>query len=245
MHRNLFLVFVHKGTEYRSAKEFETAFIEVMTATKSNNKFNAEYKRKLEIEQQKFTGKIQVSDFTETATEMSSATRVTKKSGLQDGAADQTFRGDATINDRDGDFNPGETRGDGLDIDEEAVEVTQAQQNQDGVVEYKDAEGNAFDPKKKFGVIEDDALIYDNITSSYPVNLPPEHYQKYIMDTLPKKEGGNSKWFIRPHHLETLTRHPLSVKDDVMNTRYISHYDQEFGKVKQVNESEEAIEKLE
>lgn len=34
-----------------------------------------------------------------------------------------------------------------------------------------------FDPKKKFGVIDGEkALIYDNITTSYPVALPGEYY---------------------------------------------------------------------
>ena len=75
--------------------------------------------------------------------------------------------------------------------------------------------------------------------------MPTEYYQKYIMDSLPKKETGNGKWFIRPHHLETLTSHPLSVKDDVLNTRYISHYDQEFGKKPEINPAEEAITNLE
>jgi hypothetical protein len=70
------------------------------------------------------------------------------------------------------------------------------------------------------------------------VNLPTEHYQKYIMDTMPKKETGNGKWFIRPHHLETLTKHALSVKDDVLNTRYISHYDQTYGKKVEIDPAE-------
>jgi hypothetical protein len=65
------------------------------------------------------------------------------------------------------------------------------------------------------------------------------------MDTLPKKDTGNGKWFIRPHHLESLTKHPLSVKDDVLNTRYISHYDQNYGKKIEINPAEEAISKIE
>ena len=77
------------------------------------------------------------------------------------------------------------------------------------------------------------------------MNLPTEHYQKYIMDTLPKKETGNGKWFIRPNHLETLTKHALSVKDDVLNTRYISHYDQTYGKKVEVDPAEQAIGKIE
>ena len=42
-----------------------------------------------------------------------------------------------------------------------------------------------------------------------------------------------------------MTQHPLSIKDGVLNTRYFSHYDQEYGKKKEVNPSEEAIDKIE
>jgi hypothetical protein len=68
-----------------------------------------------------------------------------------------------------------------------------------------DEEGNRFDPRRKFGVIDKDYLIYDKVTYSYPFNCPVEFYQRFIMDNLPKNEGGNGMWFIRPHHLETLT----------------------------------------
>lgn len=82
-----------------------------------------------------------------------------------------------------------------------------------------------FDPKR-FGVIEGQGeLIYDKITSSYNLNLPTDYYQRYIQSALPKKESGNGKWFVRPHHVETLTTHVRSVKDDVLNTRYYSHYE--------------------
>lgn len=37
-------------------------------------------------------------------------------------------------------------------------------------------------------------------------------------------------WFIRPHHLESLTRHHNSIKDDYLNTRYYSNYNQDYGK---------------
>ena len=60
---------------------------------------------------------------------------------------------------------------------------------------------------------------------------------------MPKKE--ESKWFIRPHHVESLTAHTQSMKDDVLNTRYISHYNQEYGKPKVVNQSELAISHIE
>jgi hypothetical protein len=108
---------------------------------------------------------------------------------------------------------------------------------------YIDHKGAPFDPNKKFGVIQEDNLIYDRITSSHPLNLPVDYYAKYIQGTVPKKEGG--KWFIRPHHVQTLTEHLHSIKDDVLNTRYYSHYDLEYGKKVERNEAEESIKTIE
>jgi molybdopterin converting factor small subunit len=45
--------------------------------------------------------------------------------------------------------------------------------------------------------------------------------------------------------LETLTAHQHSVKDDFLNTRYFSHYDQKYGKPEVRNEAEEAIKTIE
>jgi len=62
---------------------------------------------------------------------------------------------------------------------------------------------------------------------------------------MPTKQSGNGKWFIRPHHLETLTKHPLSIKDDVLNTRYISHYNKHYGVKEEVNINADAIVQIE
>ena len=54
---------------------------------------------------------------------------------------------------------------------------------------YRDKNGVLFDPNKKFGQISPEKeLIYDNITSSYEVNLPQEYYRNYVQDNLPKKD---------------------------------------------------------
>lgn len=46
---------------------------------------------------------------------------------------------------------------------------------------YRDTEtGEPYNPIKKFGLIEKDYLVYDNATSSYPLNLPVDYYQRYI-----------------------------------------------------------------
>ena len=38
-----------------------------------------------------------------------------------------------------------------------------------------------FDPAKKYGMIEDgNQLVYDNLTTSYALNLPPDYYLKTI-----------------------------------------------------------------
>lgn len=104
--------------------------------------------------------------------------------------------------------------------------------------------GQSYDPAKKFGVIETEGtLLYDNITTAYPLNLPADYYHKYIQSQIPKESDG--KWFIRPHHLENLTQHPSSIKDHVLNTHYYSHYNQDYNKVPEVNDCELAVKKIE
>jgi hypothetical protein len=133
--------------------------------------------------------------------------------------------------------------------DDEQAELEKKQEEnkiKDLMVDEEDLKLNKitlFDPKKKFGVIESESLLYDNVTTSYPLNLPTDHYDKYIKSNMPTKEtkGGADKWFIRPHHLETLTDHPLSIKDDVLNTRYYSHYNQDYGKKEERNDNAECI----
>jgi hypothetical protein len=46
---------------------------------------------------------------------------------------------------------------------------------------FKDKNGVPYDPIKKFGVIQaEGSLLYDNITTSYPLNLPTEYYHDAI-----------------------------------------------------------------
>jgi len=52
IHRNLYIVFVRQNqTGFRSAKDFEASFTEVFKVEQSINKFNPEFRRKLDIEQ--------------------------------------------------------------------------------------------------------------------------------------------------------------------------------------------------
>lgn len=105
--------------------------------------------------------------------------------------------------------------------------------------------GQQYDPDKRFGVIEDGTqLVYDNITTSYDLNLPPDYYLKYVQDNMPARDEKNSKpWFIRPHHIESLTNHFNSLKDDVLNTRYFSNYNRD--KEVELTNNEKAIDYIE
>lgn len=58
---------------------------------------------------------------------------------------------------------------------------------------------------------------------------------------MPSKD--DKKWFVRPHHIESLTNHYNSLKDDILNTRYYSHYDND--KEQDLTKNEQAIEYIE
>ena len=79
-------------------------------------------------------------------------------------------------------------------------------------------------------------MIYDDITTSYPLNLPTQYYHDHVKKSLPKKEDGN--WYIRPHHIDSLTEHTQSMKGDILNTRFYSHYNKEYGVKKTVDKRE-------
>ena len=66
--------------------------------------------------------------------------------------------------------------------EEEEEEKKLADQAKDIKQHFVDVKtGKQFDPDKRFGLIEDGGqLLYDNITTSYDVNLPPDYYLKYV-----------------------------------------------------------------
>lgn len=84
-----------------------------MALQRSDNKYNPDYRAKLDREMQKFTGKIMVGEGAETNSEMTTATRQTRKSkqsGVRfgspgvddlDEAATMGRPMDNTLNDRD------------------------------------------------------------------------------------------------------------------------------------------------
>ena len=74
--------------------------------------------------------------------------------------------------------------------------------------------------------------------------MPTEYYLKKIKEAMPDGADGVG-YFVRPHHVETLTNHFRSVKDDFLNTRYIAHTNMSEGKNMEPRDTEKAIELLE
>lgn len=100
-----------------------------------------------------------------------------------------------------------------------------------------------FDPEKRYGTIDPDGYqIYDDTTYQYKAYLPPDYYMKQIKTQHTKNDG--EKWFIRPHHLETVTNHYQSIKDDFMNTNYFSHFNLDLDRPKKKRETVECLSKI-
>ncbi len=59
--------FIKKQGKYNSAKSFQDEFNDIMKVEQSTNKYNSEFKKKLEIELSKFSGKKSFQESTETA----------------------------------------------------------------------------------------------------------------------------------------------------------------------------------
>lgn len=120
VHRNFYIKFIRQNqTGYRTAKEFEFAFNDVQKADLSVSSYHEDYKRKLDAEMNKFNGRF--GDAPETASEMTTGTKMTKKSGNSYGRSAQSpggrvedldeaanFKGgmEGTLNDRDPNFDP-------------------------------------------------------------------------------------------------------------------------------------------
>ena len=64
-------------------------------------------------------------------------------------------------------------------------------------------------------------IIKDDRFSSYNIEYPPQYYYEIIKENEPLK---NKDWFIRPHHIESISNSKKAINDDILNTKYISYY---------------------
>lgn len=74
--------------------------------------------------------------------------------------------------------------------------------------------------ENNYGNLNITNFIKDGLYSSYDVELPLSHYYKIVKREEPK----NDDWFIRSHHIETITNNNKSKGDDILNSKYISYY---------------------
>jgi len=97
---------------------------------------------------------------------------------------------------------------------------------------------------QSIGIIEDNYNVVEPKISKYEVVFPTNYYERVVDQNSPQKD---KDWYMRPHHVEDATKNPKSLKDDVLNTKYISFY--EVGKKEEQTEtmqkSQQAIEALE
>ncbi len=71
---------------------------------------------------------------------------------------------------------------------------------------FKTSKEGYYNPKEKFGTLEPDYTEYDPHMTKYEAVLPVDHYMKEIDSQTPTKDA---PWYLRPHHVESLTRIPL------------------------------------
>ena len=53
--------------------------------------------------------------------------------------------------------------------------------------------------------------------------MPTQYYEHKLNTEVAK--GQNEKWFVRPHHVQTLTEHGNSLRDNLIDTNYHTYYD--------------------
>lgn len=64
---------------------------------------------------------------------------------------------------------------------------------------------------------------HHEMASVYPAIFPPGYYDNVM--TKERLRSKDDKWYLRPHHIESLTDHPYSLKDNVMDSNYYSFYE--------------------
>jgi hypothetical protein len=76
-----------------------------------------------------------------------------------------------------------------------------------------------FEEMNKVNLIEPKFLPEDN-WMEFKIVYPIDFYENQINKQLVSSK--HKDWFVRPHHIETLTEHPKSIKDNWLNPKYYS-----------------------
>ena len=63
--------------------------------------------------------------------------------------------------------------------------------------------------------------IQDERFNSFNVEFPIKYYYKLTKENEPPNK---KDWYIRPHHIESISKNEKGIADDLLNTKYISYY---------------------
>mmetsp|Transcript_24511 Transcript_24511/g.27876 ORF Transcript_24511/g.27876 Transcript_24511/m.27876 type:complete len:494 (-) Transcript_24511:445-1926(-) len=85
---------------------------------------------------------------------------------------------------------------------------------------YYDGGGNEFDPDEKFGTISPSksTRYKKNDFTEYDWELPKTEYNRYYISQAPQ---GDQPWYISGHHIQSLTKHSKSIRDNI-DKNYLS-----------------------
>mmetsp|Transcript_6295 Transcript_6295/g.10918 ORF Transcript_6295/g.10918 Transcript_6295/m.10918 type:complete len:899 (-) Transcript_6295:287-2983(-) len=95
-------------------------------------------------------------------------------------------------------------------VDDQGVRLSRSELLKAGAVKfspYLDAEGKSFDPADKFKHMEKPRARESDIDPLY------------LFEMTQKKPEREEDWFVRPHHLQSVTKHPYSINDDPLVVR--------------------------
>ena len=212
-HELLYRALVKQQNEYKTAQEVAEAFNKNIDMAKLSQ--SGDFNAQLAKEMGKFNGKLVGGEMSESELTSQTGAQRAQHGSPQRSEVGSDHHGSVGGNSnlRNGLVQLEGAAGERRLLDEEEERelhfISEKEQAEKAHRElFKDPAGKLFDPAEKFGVLEEDGqLLYDNVTTSYKLNLPTDYYHKYIQTTMPRKEDGKGKWYIRPHHLESLTNH--------------------------------------
>lgn len=77
------------------------------------------------------------------------------------------------------------------------------------------------DDTKIYGKLNMKNVVRDELFTSYDIEMPIKYYYDVTKKNEPKE---SDEWYIRKHHIESLTKNEKGIPDDILNTKYISYY---------------------
>jgi len=106
-------------------------------------------------------------------------------------------------------------------LDESAQSILRKSANLNKLNERNSIKMTLATERQPEPLIKNNELKQDDRYTAYNIELPIDYYVNFVKSNEPPK---TKEWFVRPHHIETVTKNEKGIADDVMNTKYISYY---------------------